>query len=33
MPDDKRDIKQEIQQAAGLDKPPQGAKIVTKPAG
>jgi hypothetical protein len=33
MPEEKRDIKQEIQQAAGLDKPPQGAKIVTKPAG
>lgn len=32
MPDEPRDIKQEIQKAAGLEKPPTGIKVVSKPA-
>ena len=30
MPDEKRDIKQEIQQAAGLEKPATGIKVTAK---
>ncbi|MCU0607031.1 MAG: hypothetical protein MUF78_06355 [Candidatus Edwardsbacteria bacterium] len=32
MPDEPRDIKQEIQKAAGLEKPAAGIKVTTKPA-
>jgi hypothetical protein len=32
MPDEPRDIKQEIQKAAGLEKPATGIKVAAKPA-